>query len=103
MGASCICCLPLCVDCNVNDNILILKYAFVCMSLQALEVNERLNCVVEPYMEAEVRTLARICAICPGTPKCTSRILNMHILVSCEAFLFQRIIHLYEIDLIRWM
>ena len=37
-----------------------------CMSLQALEVNERLNCVVEPYMEAQVRVLPRMYAICTG-------------------------------------
>ena len=41
-----------------------------CMSLQALEVNERLNCVVEPYMEAEVRALPRMCAVCTGILEC---------------------------------
>ena len=73
------------------------------ISLQALEVNERLNCLVEPYKEAEVRTLAVICAICLGTPKCIRRILHIHVLVSCGAFLLQRIILLCGINLIKWI
>ena len=61
----------------------------LCMSLQALEVNERLNCVVEPYKEAEVRTLASMCVPVQASLDIHSAFYTLDIMIFIHPLIFE--------------